>query len=261
MLDQMLRALGHDRIEAVSYRSVRRPPLDRPGLVVLGVDPIEGESQRLFAEAFRDDHAPPLILLFTATSPPPIRADVRLRAAAVLHFPLPASRLGAAVVQALDSSRAQPCGAEIAPAQGSAAGSGRREATPTDRAEARLKRLTAGVPPVVEPDRGIPQAGGHPGHLPSLSKPILPLKLALQEPERALLLEALEACYWNRNKTADALKICRSALYHKMRRYKLFDLAPDRAVDDETDVISTRSSRPMRLPRGSRAPEATPVWS
>jgi DNA-binding NtrC family response regulator len=261
MLDQMLRALGHDRIEAVSYRSARRPPADRPGLVVLGVDPIDAQTQRLFGEALRDDHAPPFILLFTAASPPAIRADVRLRAAAVLRFPLPASQLDAAVIQALAGSRGYPCCAETAPGRESTAASSWREPARTDLAAARPEPRTVSLPTVPEPDHSLPRAVGRAELVPASPKPILPLKRALEEPERALVLEALQAFHWSRNKTADALEICRSALYQKMRRYKLFDLAPRRAADHETDEILTRSTLAMKLPRGSGAPEETALWS
>jgi DNA-binding NtrC family response regulator len=52
-------------------------------------------------------------------------------------------------------------------------------------------------------------AAGQKGHL----------KAALQNPERRLILEALEAHNWNRQETADALGINRTTLYKKMKRY------------------------------------------
>jgi DNA-binding NtrC family response regulator len=45
------------------------------------------------------------------------------------------------------------------------------------------------------------------------------LKAALKDPERRLILEALEAHNWNRQETADALGINRTTLYKKMKRY------------------------------------------
>jgi DNA-binding NtrC family response regulator len=47
------------------------------------------------------------------------------------------------------------------------------------------------------------------------------LKSALQDPERRLILEALEAHAWNRQETADALGINRTTLYKKMKRYSI----------------------------------------
>ena len=49
------------------------------------------------------------------------------------------------------------------------------------------------------------------------------LKEALEEPERAIILEVLEAHAWNRNATADALGVNRTTLYKKMKRLGLED--------------------------------------
>jgi DNA-binding NtrC family response regulator len=45
----------------------------------------------------------------------------------------------------------------------------------------------------------------------------IPLEQALREPERIILLKALRANDWNRQKTADDLAINRTTLYKKMR--------------------------------------------
>ncbi len=45
------------------------------------------------------------------------------------------------------------------------------------------------------------------------------LKSALQDPERRIILEALEEHAWNRQETANALGINRTTLYKKMKRY------------------------------------------
>jgi DNA-binding NtrC family response regulator len=47
------------------------------------------------------------------------------------------------------------------------------------------------------------------------------LKKALQEPEKDLLVKALEAANWNRNETAKSLGINRTTLYKKMLRFGL----------------------------------------
>lgn len=47
------------------------------------------------------------------------------------------------------------------------------------------------------------------------------LKSALAEPEKRLIFAALEAHNWNRQQTADALKLNRATLYKKMKRYGL----------------------------------------
>ncbi len=68
-----------------------------------------------------------------------------------------------------------------------------------------------------------------PGDLVSGSPAAMPraagktLKEALEAPERAIILEVLEAHDWNRNLTADILGINRTTLYKKMKRLGLDD--------------------------------------
>lgn len=50
---------------------------------------------------------------------------------------------------------------------------------------------------------------------------ILPLKEALEGPEKQLILQALEALDWNRQETARVLDINRTTLYKKMKKYGL----------------------------------------
>ncbi len=50
---------------------------------------------------------------------------------------------------------------------------------------------------------------------------VLPLKQALEEPERNIIIHALEANDWNRRRTADMLEINRTTLFHKMKKYGL----------------------------------------
>jgi transcriptional regulator of acetoin/glycerol metabolism len=47
------------------------------------------------------------------------------------------------------------------------------------------------------------------------------LEAALREPERRILVKALEANAWNRQKTAEQLGINRTTLYKKMKAYGL----------------------------------------
>jgi DNA-binding NtrC family response regulator len=210
MLDTMLRALGHHRIEATSYRSVQQPPAGRPGFVLLGVDPVDPEPLQLLRSLCRDDHAPPFILLFTAPPVRPIRADLQRRAAAVLRFPLPASQLDAALAQALAASTATAhWPPEAHPFRPSSA--------PVDR----LAALTHGATTPSSSTGEIRLAARDPAATDTSRALIQPLKEALRGPERALILQALHAYGWNRNETADALQICRSTLYHKMKEYNL----------------------------------------
>jgi two-component system response regulator HydG len=53
------------------------------------------------------------------------------------------------------------------------------------------------------------------------SRDLVPLKEALEEPERQIILEALQALNWNRQETARVLDINRTTLYKKMKKYGL----------------------------------------
>ncbi|MFK7959012.1 MAG: sigma 54-interacting transcriptional regulator [Phycisphaerales bacterium] len=69
-------------------------------------------------------------------------------------------------------------------------------------------------------DERDPSAAGDTGSLIwTPSTPVQPLRDALEEPERLLILHALEANAWNRQATADALGVNRTTLYKKMRRF------------------------------------------
>ncbi|HWE37551.1 MAG TPA: sigma-54 dependent transcriptional regulator [Isosphaeraceae bacterium] len=72
------------------------------------------------------------------------------------------------------------------------------------------------VPPEARPQRP-------PAHTPRphVGMGIRPLKEALEEPEKQLILQALEALNWNRQETARVLDINRTTLYKKMKKYKL----------------------------------------
>jgi len=72
-------------------------------------------------------------------------------------------------------------------------------------------------PEVIEPASSpIAQVGDDPFGLPAQWTPML-LVDALREPERRILMLALDANEWNRQKTADELGINRTTLYKKMK--------------------------------------------
>ncbi len=48
-----------------------------------------------------------------------------------------------------------------------------------------------------------------------------PLKEALEEPEKQIIIQALRALNWNRQETARVLDINRTTLYKKMKKYGL----------------------------------------
>ena len=49
----------------------------------------------------------------------------------------------------------------------------------------------------------------------------MPLREALEEPEKQIILAALEANDWNRQKTAEVLDINRTTLYKKIKQFGL----------------------------------------
>ncbi|MBL9087594.1 MAG: sigma-54-dependent Fis family transcriptional regulator [Planctomycetia bacterium] len=58
----------------------------------------------------------------------------------------------------------------------------------------------------------------------------LPLKRALEIPEREIIERTLRAHNWNRQRTAVALDINRTTLFNKMRKYGLLDRRPGRPL-------------------------------
>ncbi len=58
-------------------------------------------------------------------------------------------------------------------------------------------------------------------HRPHLPMNIRPLKEALEEPEKRIIIQALQALNWNRQETARVLDINRTTLYKKMKKYGL----------------------------------------
>jgi DNA-binding NtrC family response regulator len=63
-------------------------------------------------------------------------------------------------------------------------------------------------------------SGGDGAALP-VSGAVMPLKQALEDPEREILRAALERYNWSRSDTAEALEINRSTLFKKMKKYGL----------------------------------------
>jgi DNA-binding NtrC family response regulator len=87
---------------------------------------------------------------------------------------------------------------------------------------------TRDLPDALRPTNPIPApdslvAGlAHLEHLPTL-------KVALEGPERAILVRALELCHGHRLEAAEMLGINRSTLFNKMRKYDLQGLSFDGA--------------------------------
>ncbi len=79
---------------------------------------------------------------------------------------------------------------------------------------------------LIEPgDLNLPATGPSSSSQDQLYRPnpgaIRPLKEALEEPEKKIILEALQALGWNRRETARMLDINRTTLYKKMKKYQL----------------------------------------
>jgi two-component system response regulator HydG len=62
---------------------------------------------------------------------------------------------------------------------------------------------------------------GATGPRPHLQMGVRPLKEALEEPEKRIIVQALQAFNWNRQETAKVLDINRTTLYNKMKKYNL----------------------------------------
>jgi DNA-binding NtrC family response regulator len=56
---------------------------------------------------------------------------------------------------------------------------------------------------------------------PHIPTNIRPLKEALEDPEKRIIIQALQALNWNRQETARVLDINRTTLYKKMKKYGL----------------------------------------
>ncbi len=206
MLTSMLEPLGRTIIEATTDRRALRLLSYDVGLALIAIDPTDPDALELISYIRR--RFPALPVLVFLTSPHPQRADqvLRLGAYEVLRFPMPAKELRAAVAQALESVTAVQVTDE-----GPVAGDD-DEDDGENSAEVVGGRFSASV------DRRFGTAVSGPG-----TRTLMPLKKALEEPERELLVHALEAFGWNRQEAAKALDINRTTLYKKMRKYDLLE--------------------------------------
>jgi two-component system response regulator HydG len=102
LLSSMLRSLGHEIDEAANDRVAVRL-MERGGvdLMLAGVDPADADALELLCYMRRKHRQVPVILLFSSPIPERAKEALRQGALAVLRFPLPATELRAAVMQAL----------------------------------------------------------------------------------------------------------------------------------------------------------------
>ncbi len=82
-----------------------------------------------------------------------------------------------------------------------------------------------GAPPAMSPRAGAGGADQDGVDAPGTPWVPTPLALAMEEPEKRILLKALRANAWNRQATADQLQINRTTLYKKIKQYGLDRLA------------------------------------
>jgi two-component system response regulator HydG len=75
--------------------------------------------------------------------------------------------------------------------------------------------------PIINHHRQARGGGGAGTPRPHLPMGIRPLKEALEEPEKRIIIQALQAFNWNRQETARVLDINRTTLYKKMKKYGL----------------------------------------
>jgi DNA-binding NtrC family response regulator len=95
------------------------------------------------------------------------------------------------------------------------------EITLTDLPDTIIAATRPGLIPQGSGNTGVNASGG--GGIPALADGWTPMPLAnaLQDPERRIILAALEANGWNRQETAKQLDINRSTLYKKIKQYRL----------------------------------------
>jgi two-component system response regulator HydG len=103
LLTSMLKSLGHAIEEATTDRAaVRLIERNDVDLVLAGVDPLDAEALELLMFVRRKHREIPVILLFPRLHPDRAKEALKLGAAAVLKYPVPAGELRAAVLQALE---------------------------------------------------------------------------------------------------------------------------------------------------------------
>jgi two-component system response regulator HydG len=103
LLASMLKSPGYLIEEATSdRRAVRLMERDGIDSVLAGVDPAHGDALELLRYIRRKHREVPVVVLFPRPDPKRSREALRLGATAVLKYPVPATELRAAVVQALE---------------------------------------------------------------------------------------------------------------------------------------------------------------
>ena len=224
LLTSMLKSLGYLIEEATTDRlAVRLMERNPINLVLASVDPGDAEALELLSYVRRKYPVIPVVLMFPRVHPERTKEALRLGAMAVLKYPVPAAALRAAVLQALEHCESQ---SQEMPAQspGEPLGAvGVARPMPAAQPQAQPASIsvahTNGLPSLTVV-QGIAPAGAFPT-TPYLPMGIRPLKEALEESEKRIIIQALQAFNWNRRETARVLDINRTTLYKKMKKYDL----------------------------------------
>jgi DNA-binding NtrC family response regulator len=205
MLKTMLQPLECELIAAASDRTALRLLTPPPALVLQAVDTADPAALELLTYVRRRDQSLPVILLLSAPHPGLAGEAHRLGATAVLPFPPPAGQLRSAVARGLDPG--------VAP--------GRTGDEVRDRPVG--PEGTTVEPREGRPERAAVPCRCHTGPVgpDGAETRIGPLRIALEGPERELILQALRAFGGSRVATARALGINRTTLYKKMKKYDL----------------------------------------
>ena len=194
LLTSMLTSPAYEIVEArndrMAVRLMERGDVD---VLVAAVDPTDVEAWELLSYMRRKHCQVPVILLLKAHHHGHAGEATRRGALMVLKYPVPATELRAAVAQAL--------GPRVAPP-------------------------TAAPPTPPTPPPAIPCPGPSPSDRSHPPMSIRSLREALEEPERRIIIQALQALKWNRQETARVLDINRTTLYKKMKKYKILDNEP-----------------------------------
>jgi DNA-binding NtrC family response regulator len=236
-LATMLFALGYNSVDVITPDAVYQMPPCRPDLILLGFDLARADAVRLLAYTHRRFPSTPIILLANSDQDSWIRRVLCWGATAVLRFPLPASQVQAAVVQALDTTKACSLPEPQQRDEPTIAGGASLSESPVEckpREELTVAGRAAFNEPHVEckPRDELSVVGRASFNKSSERTPevplggdaaLVPLSVALERPERETILRTLRACGWSRNETATVLEISRSTLYKKMKKLGLFD--------------------------------------
>jgi len=230
MLCSMIRPLGLSLDEAEDDRTAARRLDQGPALLLAAVNPSDPDALELLIYARRRHPEIPVLLLFPAHDAGRADEALRLGATAVMKFPCPPAELRTAVAVALrqDAAPAPARPALVSAVGVEVGGSGRALPRRPSRALGGSRNHDRNTPGSVRvaTARQVDVSEGRPAGRRAASGALLPLKKALEGPERRILLEALDAMDWNRREAARVLQINRTTLYKKLKKYGLLSAGP-----------------------------------